>query len=254
VHDIAVVMITIERPAPRRNYLPTTLRNFKVVGGFESIRLHSLSISDGGSAGTNWPRRAVHEAGADDFLTRWVIASERIPAARNAAIALDMGLLTGAPWILFCEDDLDFCGDFMDSVGRWLDDHADPAFHLFPFGAAYPQVAVRAAQGAWTWKYPVTAFYGFQCVAMRREDAILLSAFWHLCAERDEHRFREAIDMSVQDWHQSNYPDQKFFLASAPSFVQHIGRDSLATSKKETHTFETFPGKFWVYEEGVVRA
>jgi len=166
---------------------------------------------------------------------------------------MDAAVACGAPWVLFCEDDLDVCGEFLDSVGRWLDEFAFPEYHAFPFGAAYPQVYQEARRGQFVWRYPVGAFYGTQCVALRRDDAARLANYWRTEPEVCDVWSPSAFDLMLADWHRKTYPEQPHLLASAPSFVQHIGRDSIATSKKQTHQFESWPGIFWVYEPGVVR-
>lgn len=260
--DIAVTMMTMDR-TPRTNYLTETLENFTRAGGFTSPRFHSLHIVDSGSPPeSQWPDRGIlnipymDSAKADfAFPPRVFVhrSKTRRAACLNAAAALEAGLKTRAPWILFCEDDLDFCGDFLDSVGRWLDLYGDPRYHIFAFGCAYPQVMTRTHQRAWTWEYPVNCFYGTQCFAIRREEAESLAAYWNTNPKVCDVYSPSAYDLMLQDWHRATYPDARVMLASAPSFVQHIGRDSIATSKEQTHTFPSWPGAFWAFDPEVVR-
>lgn len=199
-----------------------------------------LAPAPAGEEGLTGPRVVVHRA------------ETRRVACLNAAAALRAGLGTGAPWILFCEDDLDFCGEFMDSVGRWLDLYGDQQYKVFAFGCAYPQIVARTTQRAWTWEYPVKCFYGTQCFAIRREDAVSLAAYWNTNPIVCDVYSPSAYDLMLQDWHRLQHPALPVMLASAPSFVQHIGRDSIATSKTQTHTFASWQGKFWCFRPEVV--
>jgi len=174
------------------------------------------------------------------------------PAPLNAAAAMDVAVATGAPWILFMEDDIDVCGDFLESAYRWLKLYGTPEYRVFSFGANYPHVKVAAERLEFTWQYPVDWFYGSQCIALRRGDAASLAAYWRTNPEVPG-ATDTAIDIMVAQWHKMEYPAQPFFLATAPSFIQHIGRASYATTKEVTHQFTTWPGPFWVYEPGVVR-
>jgi len=164
---------------------------------------------------------------------------------------MDAGVATGAAWVMFCEDDIDFCGDFLESAGRWLDGFMD-GYHVAVFGANYPHVAVAAERLEFVWPYPQELFYGSQCVALRREDAASLANYWRRCPPV-KGATDMAIDLMIADWNRIAHPEQPNFLASAPSFVQHMGRESYATDKEVTHKFKTWPGPFWVYEPGVVR-
>lgn len=289
MHDIAVTIITIDR-TPRQNYLPETLENFVRGGVFDSLRFHSLHIADSGGH-EGWPDRALQsvairytaqhapaahvthnlpphaqlwEEGRSPareapgpFYDACSVYVYRAAAPRtacvNGATALDAGIATGAPWILFCEDDLDVCAEFLDSVGRWLDEYADPRYHVFPFGAAYPQVREAAQRLQFTWEYPTGAFYGTQCVALRRTDAIGLANYWRTEPEVCDVYSPSAFDLMLADWHRKTFPEQPYLLASAPSFVQHLGRDSIATNLKQTHYFTSWPGRLWMFEPGVVR-
>jgi len=174
-------------------------------------------------------------------------------ACVNGSAALDAGTATDAAWILFCEDDLDVCGDFLDSVGRWLDLYGAPAYHVFPFGAAYPQVKDAAQRLQFIWEYPVGAFYGTQCVALRRAEAQSLADHWRTNPIVCDVHSPSAFDLMLAEWHQQKFPEQPYLLASAPSFVQHIGRESVATDIAQTHQFLSWPGPFWTFDPEVVR-
>jgi hypothetical protein len=287
MQDIAVAIVTVDR-TPRENYLARTLLNMRRAGVFASKRLHSVHVADSGGH-EGWPDRAITEAQleiresgqavaaplgvrgaggvqalgpAEDLGaapsagapagTVWVHRTpHRRPSCANGAAALDAAVDTGAEWVLFCEDDIDVCGDFLESVGNWLDTYM-AGYYVGVFGANYPHVAVAAARLEFVWEYPLGLFYGSQCIALRHADAALLADYWRTCPEV-KGGTDMAIDLMVADWHRIAHPDQPHLLASAPSFVQHIGRVSYATVKEVTHQFQTWPGPFWVFEPGVVR-
>lgn len=261
--SIAITMMTMDR-TPRRNYLPTTLENMERAGIFQSQHFHSLHIADSGSPPeANWPaaalgdREFLHKEITDPVLNLGPKIYVNIPRTRrtaceNAAAALEMGCMTNATWILFCEDDLDFCGDFLESVYNWLEDHVEERFRVYAFGAAYQQVYAAAQNYRNSWEYPIKAFYGTQCFAIRRIDALSLVTYWRSNPLVYGSESPGAYDLMMHGWSEKTFPGLEYFLASAPSFVQHIGRDSIATEKKETHTFP-WPGPLWVYNSEVIR-
>lgn len=240
-NSIALVMITIDRSKHgKTNYLAETMRNL-------------------GSAGVEWTGLflSTPECAHYKTFTRWFDAIDIPTACRSACENAGAALIAGGrqalernlSWVLFCEDDLDFCDDFIGSVSRWLDDYgASEDYRLFAFGAAYPQIAdaaLKSPAGS-AWVYPYKAFYGTQCFAIRPDDAISLGSY---IASNPLIRGvvnPNAYDLMFHDWMSANYPGGAF-LASVPSFVQHIGRQSICTGKEITHTFESWPGHEWSY-------
>lgn len=246
MRDIAAVMITVDRTSRgKTDYLPSTLTNWMraTARPTELSWLHSFTACDSGSS-HDWPGFAA--------LRRLGICVSPSPpggriACQNAGHALILGGLSGAPWVLFMEDDLDFCADFLGSVGRFLDKygHID-RYRLFSFGAAYDQVTQAARNGDDAWPYPIDAFYGTQCFAIRAADAVSLGNYISSNPLIRTVNNPDAYDLMFHDWAKNLYPGN-CFLASAPSFVQHIGRESICTGKEETHRFESWPGREWTY-------
>lgn len=264
VRDIAIVLITMDRtPRGKDNYLTTTLANFKRAGVFSSPRLHSFHVCDSGSP-SGWLVSEVESVGLSGFLSLHMDGNRL--ACENAGYALVTGGKTDATWTLFCEDDLDLCVDFLDSVGRWLDDHGtgptSDRYRVFIFGTPYPQVQWCVERDLTSWEYPVPNFYGTQCFAIRREDALSLGAYL-LSNPRVRGIFNpNAYDLMFHDWMANTYPTPDdgytdptphLFLASVPSFVQHVGRQSVCTGKDITHTFESWPGQDWSYKSDVYK-
>src|SRR5690606_13693649 len=108
---------------------------------------------------------------------RVVTSAQRLTNNQNALRALEVGLATGADWIVHLEDDLLVCQDLLGSIDRWLTRHAHAHRHLYAFHTPYRQVAQAALSGLETWDYPIGAFYGNQCWAMRRAAAASAAAW-----------------------------------------------------------------------------
>lgn len=240
MRDIAAVMVTVDR-TPKPNYLAETLENLARSGAKPP---RPLVIADSGTDnGWSYPdiRRTwgswVHLDQTD---------GEFLCANLNVARALRLGAKSGAPWVLFLEDDIDVVADFFDSVGAWLDDHAREDRHLYAFGANYAQVGDLAARGIHAWDYPIEDFYGTQAIAVRAEDAPSLADYL------EEHCFDltpegTRYDHLMRGWAKERWPEIDHFLASCPSFVQHTGRSSVIDPREVVHVFPSWPGREWSY-------
>ena len=238
--DIAAVLITLDR-TPRRNYLGETLDNLERGQFFASKRLHSFRIVDSGSSATYIAEQLRGRALP-------VITSEvRRNARQNVSQALLFAGQAGAKWVLFMEDDIDVCDNFLNSVGKWLDDHEREDRRIYAFGAAYAQIAQARTDGMTAWNYPIEAFYGTQCIALRTHDALGLSQHLHATPFVRGVDAPQAYDIAMSDWMREKYPSIRHFLASAPCFVQHLGEQSALGSK--FFTFQAFAGRNWSYSE-----
>lgn len=238
VSDIAVVMITMDR-SPRRNYFGETLDNLARAGVFRSHRLQSFTVADSRS-GT---------FAADEIADHGIEAAVLLPAEfrtanQNAARALRAGGESSARWVLFLEDDIDVCDRFLDGVGRWLDRNASIECPLYAFGAAYDLLVPLARVGIETWDYRVSDFYGTQAIAVRCADALTM-ADW-IDAHADDPNRVGSYDILLHGWAEQR--GIEMFKASAPSFVQHVGNDSVIAPRGTVHAFETWPGREWRYK------
>lgn len=240
MNDITVVMITMDR-SPKRNYLGETIRNLERSGLWESSRLRRFILVDSGSP-------SVYQYLFNQMATKGLDVDTCIKprvARENVARALFLGARTDADWVLFMEDDIDVCSDFLNSVGRWLDKHGVSTCHVFAFGAAYDQIRMAHKLRATAWGYPVEAFYGTQCFAIRPQDANSL-AIW-----LETHRLvggvdaPGAYDISMQEWARTNWPSVDHFMASVPNFVQHLGEESAIGNG--FFQFPAWPGREWSY-------
>ena len=219
--DIAVVIVTRDR-TPLKNYLPDTLAALARSGVLVSDRLHSLQT----------------------------ITSNTRTASENVAATLHAGADTGAPWVLFLEDDVDVCADFLGSVGRWLDQYAHRNT-VFSFSVPHSAINLETTQ---YWKYPIEYFCCTQALAMRREDAQSLAEYLDAHPTYTGHDggvSTGAYDLHIRDWARQRWPAMEFFGASNPSFVQHVGYDSVITPGRSLIVMPNWPGREWKYEPHV---
>jgi len=263
--DISITLITTDR-FPRKNYLSETINNLVRGGVFESERLNLVHLLPSSERDTHWK-----------IVYSWIVDERRpinihVPhtsllPCENAGRALQIGSQDKSKWVLFLEDDIDVCADFLDSVGKWLDRFGDnPDYRIFQFGCPYtPQVYLSHPP---IWEYhSYYDFYGTQCFAIRSEDAESLGKYIFSNAEfvRPNPSYNPLIpdedaspflyrrnpaqyDLMFCQWAEINYPNCRF-VASVPSFVQHIGEESSLTDSVSCHKFPSWPGRDWRYEK-----
>lgn len=244
-NKISVAIKTMNRkPTGGINYLGDTLQNLVRGGIFKSDILSSLAIVDSGSQDIKefWGEETA-KADLPDYVYIDYDDDKIRTLHQNAARAIRIASQDlDATWCLVLEDDIDVCSNFLESVLSWLESHASPSHRMYAFGANYSQIKSAVEQGDSYWLYPVSAFYGAQSLAWHREDAIHLADWLG-----DDPSFNgvknHGHDLLLQKWAQSL--DITYFKASAPSFVQHIGRQSGIGNR--FFSFDSFPGREWSY-------
>lgn len=168
--------------------------------------------------------------------------------------ALELGidqLSNPNDWLIFMEDDLLFCADFFNSIRRWLDRNATNDRRLYSFGCPYFQsIKPNDFTGSFesdVWSYyPTESFYGTQCFAVRRDDAIDIAAY--LSHAEFTNKFQPGeYDLGIAEWSSRRYPELGYFAASRPSFVQHVGIESSIRPDGPYFNFPSFPGTEWSY-------
>jgi hypothetical protein len=246
MQEIVVVMVTLDR-FPQENYLAETLQNLKRAGVWESENLHSFHMFDSGSF-SKWPDTVIDA----DMIHNKKIHIHRANLFRvanlNVAEALNFGASLNRKWVLFLEDDIDVCDKFIESVTLWLNENGlREDRHIFAFGANYDSIDSAYALKKTTWDYGINLFYGTQAIAFRSRDAHNLSCYLkeNVFSQNAE---GTAYDLVMASWAKDVWPEIKYFLASVPSFVQHIGRESIINPRPKTHMFPSFPGHNWKYE------
>jgi hypothetical protein len=233
----ALCLKTVNRG--RVNYLADTLASLARGGVFASAIPHEVHVIDGGSADM------AHLDALKDYADTVLHLSQGGQTSNQTSIrGLEVALATGVPWIVMLEDDLHVCARFLESVDRWLGEHAHPGYHLYTFYAPYKEVRRAADSGQSTWPYAIASFYGTQCWAVRREEAQRLVA-WYPTSRWAE--LKQGFDLFLKDANQGLWPDVQHFLASAPCFVQHIGRASALGHTERYHFCSSFRGEAWSY-------
>lgn len=230
--SITVVMITIDR-SPKSNYMLESRRNLERAGVFNSPVLNSFHLvySDVRNPCFFYASGVeTHRAIDRDYL-----------ACENAGRALKIGAESDAPWVLFCEDDIDVCSNFLESVAAWLDRFAHDRYGIYPFASPYDINNSNSQQTAeCTWE----SFYGTQCFAIRSDHAAELGDYLlsnPLVKGEVQPTF---YDLMIADWLRDN---NLSILCSNPSFVEHIGRESVCTTHAITHRSPSWPGREWSY-------
>lgn len=239
-----IVVGTINR-SPQENYLPQMLRNMARSGLWESSIPFQLDIIDSGSIGLDeykrvamaeipavHPQKVMFHPLTEDLSSRlspqYALKDKRDGHLRrsrngNALECFRIGIESRTPWILFLEDDIDVCRDFLGSVDRWLSQHARRDRHMYSFATPYKMVCDAWKAGQTSWNFPVKGFYGNQALAFTRADAS--SAFDYIYTRLKEWDTGQGFDLLLKDWATMVWRAEHF-LSSVPSFAQHIGKES----------------------------
>jgi hypothetical protein len=234
-------MPTVDR-SPGAQYLSQTLANLTRAGVFTSPRLHSMHLIDSGVG--DWPYPALN--GEPISVHR---PAQRRGPSENCAEALRIGALTLAPWVLYLEDDIDVCADFLGSVGRWLDDVervASPS--VYKLTCNHVAMTLNPAKQRGWCTLPAAQTWSTVAMALRSDVAMNLSEWLH---ERplythENGRVDVAYDMEMHNWAASVNISE--FVISVPSFVQHIASNSaIRPGDRRIIRFPTWPGRDWSY-------
>lgn len=204
--------------------------------------------------------KAVYACGFDVAID--IIDGKGRTRNENGLACLDAALDRSPMWVLFLEDDLIFCRDFLGSIDRWLTVHAalpaaGPRIYTFYTPLAdVGRLYERSVAGRLTVNggaldaipLPVGVWSHCQAIALRAADA---------AAARDWIRNRlptwgspRGFDRLLRQWGLSTWANQRGVIASVPSFVQHVGRDSICGSR--WHESPCFGGVDWSYSPPVL--
>lgn len=235
----SIAMMTIDR-APKRNFLAETVANLARAGVFTSPHLGSFSVVDSGSEDLQF----IYDAFNDVDRGVYIATGQRLPTA-NAAFALRMAVRFAEPgaWVLFLEDDIDVCAEFLEGTAMWLDEHSANQ-RVFPLGANYDFIDTAYRNGHTSWDYPIEAYYGTLAVAMRQDDAMTIAR--HLAGLAVGGQHPHSYDLHMADW--ARVHGVTHFLTPVPSFIQHIGSESVIRPGSEFHTYSSWRGREWTYQ------
>lgn len=233
VMEYGVMIRTYDR---QRNYLRETLADFeRSIAGHPPVP-YELHLFDSGSPDPHWLDGLP---GVHHFPT------EKLTPNQNAVALMHGTAETDCEWILFMEDDISFCDDFLGSVDRWLTEYATEGRRVYTFYTPYHEVEKAFNRGESAWDYRIDKFYGTQCIAMRREDALAAAKMIEM--RLLSWQSSKGYDLLIKDWAKQKWPGIHDFLASVPSFVQHVGEESSINSGR-FHSCTSFQGPDWSYK------
>jgi len=162
-------------------------------------------------------------------------------------------------FIIQIEDDILFCKNWLESINSYVTKHEKLVNKnpMVTFYAAYQEIKRRTNKKVEYWEESFQQFYGTQCILFKKD--IALKAVKHITdgiknINNYTFKYRKkdviplgmkgaCIDLWLQEWGIHEYKG-KFFLASCPSFVQHIGR----SENKHLHQSH-FLGEDHAYEK-----
>lgn len=222
------------RTGPRSvDYLHATMANLERAGVFASQVPWRMVVTDSGDQGG-----FVRQYAPDRIVYQQTRA---IPNLNGAAAILHAAAL-GVGWVLFLEDDIDVCDDFLESVNAWINDVVDAKYRVYSLCANY--VELEDCDGP-KWDYPVAKFYGSQALALRSGDAASFGAY--VVARQATWLSPKKFDILLKEWHLKTYPPLENMAASFPNMVQHMGRVSSVHTDGPFHEYWTWPGPDWSY-------
>lgn len=235
---LAIVMITVDRAMlGRQNYFQRTMESFKRARLWESKTPFEFHIFDSGSKDTSfiapWPK----EPNVKLHTSWW-----RVPPKINAGRALLVGSELGADWVIFVEDDIVVCADFLDGVAAFIEKHANEKYRAVTFYTPYREVEHAKKRNEPFWEYPVKAFYGTQCLAFRTKDAESLGRYLLLDLKFEQNT--PSYDLIMKEWMYHHHPDNPYFQATVPCYAQHVGEESFLLPGR-FHSCGGFAGEGW---------
>lgn len=236
---IIIVMITRDREEfNKKNYYNATMESFERSGLWTSSVEFEFHVFDGGSKNFDFMEKNKRSSRIK-VHTLTEVPAPNVNAGRALWSGSQIGAIADGDFVLFVEDDIELCGDFLDSVGAWLKAHNRIDRRVFTFYTPYREVEEAFDARCTAWDYPVEKFYGTQCLATRLGDAASLGDFLMSLPYATA-----GYDIEAQKWSKERYPYIDFFLASVPCFAQHVGRQSvLFGDDRFHHCGEAFKGE-----------
>lgn len=235
---------------PPENYFHITMESLKKSGLFESDINYELHLFDGGSLNLDylneykeWKNVFIHPT--DKYITR----------NENWIRALKYSENVNCNYVIGLEDDLKFCKNWIESIHKFTSENKKLIDNnpMTMFYCPYQEIERKYNNKKLYWLQPYKKFYGTQCIMFTKQRAIhCANHIEHAILNHKDYKFNfrskissgmftQAFDMWLQEWGQSEFP-KKYFVASAPSFVQHIGEKGHC----KYHT-SFFLGEDWSY-------
>lgn len=235
--SLLFTMRTADR-SPKPNYLGQTVRSL-IVQGVLPTDIHLLPTDPA----IAWLETELGKTPVSVHAPQ----KHRKPNANGLA---PIALLETYPadWIVLSEDDLEWCGDPLGSIARWLDDHATPERAIYRF-FAFDDVT-RAGHGGSV--VPCREQKGSQVVALRAADARRFKLWaeahptnWRPTDAPFQNRPHDGFDKLLGYWALSEDPHATG-LVSRPFFVRHLGVES-ALHGRGLRRDREFAGTDWRY-------
>lgn len=208
----SIGIVSFDR-SPTDNYIVPTLDSLRQ--DFESELIDNITIYDSGSPKSHILKL---ESYIQDFKkVKLSYPIDRLYIQENGSKCLLESAKSEVDWVMFIEDDIEVCSNFIKTVDSWLQKNAREDVYAYTMAAAYPEnLKAAGLAGQDFWEYPIEAFYGIQCFLLRRDHARM---FGEYLAQAPGGQYN---DMHLKDWLASE--GQRILLTPAPhSFIQHIG-------------------------------
>ena len=214
--EVLFTMRTANR-APKVNYLTRTVQSLWS-GGVASDQIHVFPTDPDVSWMPDLPGVHVH------------VPPCRLTPNRNGIAPIALLDTIDANWIVLSEDDLEWCDDPINTMSRWLKDHARPDVLVYRFFAFDRPLVKRGSHVA---EVPLREHKGSQVIALRSDDARRFEA-WALGHPKDwrpkgapfQDQPHTGFDKLVGYWALQDRPAVEIGLVSQPFFVRHIGVES----------------------------
>jgi hypothetical protein len=202
--------------APKRNYLAATVQSLWN-GGVKSDQIHLFPTDPDVSWMPDLP--GVHV---------YAPAFKR-SANENGLAPIALLDTIQADWIVLSEDDLAWCDDPLDTMARWLQDHARSDIRVYRFFAFDRLTKI----GPHSCTVPLREQKGSQVIALRADHARRLAAWaaahpldWRPREAPFQHQPATGFDKLVGYWALQDRPSVTTGLVSWPFFVRHLGIES----------------------------
>ena len=208
---IVATILTVDR-SPRANFLANTVASLRASGLLHHPAF-SLHIFHSGENAN------INDANLEDGNITLHTAPDRRHFNLGLVNALRHASSLNPDFVLFMEDDIEVCPDFPDYVISTLAEFsADP---LMDFVTYYEEVMNRYLDGERCIDMPADSFYGTQCFAMTRENALSYADF----VERNHQVKPGFADVWFDSWLE-DCDRPRTVSCAVPSAAQHTGVES----------------------------
>lgn len=239
----AIAIRTCDRH-PQKNFLGSTIKNLFEHGGAAATRSNrsesigfKVVIGDGrGFDRIEWQNEFNS---ACDSSNATPLTNAGLTPNQNAGSAIQCAAMLDPEWVIFLEDDLDFCSEFLESVDLWLRDWARDDRRVYSLCCAFKQGNPFINPMPF-WDMPAGVFFGTQGFIMRKDDA---SSFAQFLMDLDPIQVPTTLDFQLAHWLFQNHPNAPYITATCPSFVQHVGFES-SIHNGRFHSYRSFDRGF----------